>query len=253
MLLGIDLGTSSVKAVVMDEDGSVNEVTSAGYPVESPAPGWAETNPADWWLATRKAVAGLSSSNRNRVQAVGVAGQMHGVVLAGEDGRPLRPAILWADDRSGLELNAYRRLSRRLLNQLGNPLAVGMAGPSLIWVKEHEPDNYKNARWAMQPKDWIRMNLTSEAYAEPTDASATLMYDLAADAWADEVLQMLQIRPGLLPQIMASQDVAGQLTDEAAANLGLQSGLPVATGAADAAASLPRHGITEPARLLSPQ
>jgi len=250
MFLGVDLGTSSVKAVVMDEDGSVKEVASAGYPVESPSPGWAETDPADWWLATRKAVAGLSSSNRKRIQAIGLAGQMHGLVLTRTDGRPLRRAILWADGRSGQELDAYRRLSLRLLNQLGNPLALGMAGPSLLWVKRHEPETYESARWALQPKDWLRMNITSEAYAEPTDASATLLYHLGGDAWANEVLEELDIRPSLLPPLIQSQDVAGRLTAQGAGELGLESGLPVAAGAADAAASLFGEGLMEPGAVL---
>ncbi len=110
MLLGIDLGTSSVKAVVLAEDGSVEEVASASYPLESPAPGWAETDPGDWWLATRQAVRSLAASHRERIAAIGLSGQMHGVVLADADGQPLRPAILWADSRAEGELARYREL-----------------------------------------------------------------------------------------------------------------------------------------------
>src|SRR6266849_2370816 len=178
MLLGIDLGTSSVKAAVMAEDGAIKQVATETYRVESPAPGWAETDPSDWWQATRKAVRRLDLRHRRRIEAIGLAGQMHGVVLAHPDGRPVRPAIVWADGRSVPELRLYRRLSPRLRRLLANPPAAGVAGPTLLWIKAHESSQYRRARWAVQPKDWLRCQLTGEIRSEPTDASATLLYDL---------------------------------------------------------------------------
>jgi xylulokinase len=246
VLLGIDLGTSSVKVAVMGEDGSLKESASAGYPLDSPHPGWAETDPGAWWLATRNAVGSLSSSHRRSIEAVGVAGQMHGVVLADGEGRALRPAILWADGRSAREVGRYRRFSPDLLSRLANAPATGMAGPTLLWLKTHESPLYERARWALQPKDWLRMQLTGEADGEPTDASATLLYDLAGDRWSDEVLRELELRADLLPELVSSEQAAGRLTAKAAGELGLKAGIPVAAGAADIAASLVGHGVLAP-------
>jgi xylulokinase len=246
VLLGIDLGTSSVKVAVMAEDGSVKESASAGYPIDSPHPGWAETDAGAWWLATRSAVASLRPAHLGAIEAVAVAGQMHGVVLSDGDGRALRPAILWADGRTAQEVDRYWRFDRELLGRLANPPATGMAGPTLLWLKTHESKLYESARWALQPKDWLRMQLTGEARCEPTDASATLLYDLAADSWSDEALHELQIRADLLPELVASEQAAGRLTAKAAGELGLKPGIPVAAGAADIAASLVGQGVLAP-------
>ncbi len=250
MLLGIDLGTSSVKVAVMDEDGTVKQMASAAYTIDSPRPGWAERDPAAWWVATKDAVGSLDAAYLNAVQAMGVAGQMHGVVLAGEDGRAMRPAVLWADERTRHEVDRYRELDPRLMHRLVNPPATGMAGVTLLWLKTHESPVYENARWALQPKDWLRMQLTGEALSEPTDASATLLYDLESDGWSREVVRELDLRVDLLPDIVPSFDRAGGLKDDPARQLGLQPGIPVAAGAADAAASLVGHGIVEPGAVL---
>lgn len=246
MLLGIDLGTSSVKVVVMAEDGSVKEVASAGYAINSPRPGWAETDPAAWWLATRNAITSLSGAHLRTIDAIGLAGQMHGVVLTGEDGRAVRPAVLWADGRSTAEVDRYRRLESGLLHRLANPPATGMAGPTLQWLKTHESNLFENARWALQPKDWLRMQLTGEACSEPSDASGTLLYDFVDDGWAHEVLHELGIPADLLPELVASHEVSGRLTKPAAEELGIKAGIPVAAGAADTAASLIGHGVLTP-------
>ena len=246
MLLGIDLGTSSVKVAVVAEDGSVKGVASEGYAIEAPWPGWAETDPAEWWLATRRAVASLSAEHLRGIEAIGFSGQMHGVVLAHEDGRAVRPAILWADGRSTKEVDRYRRLDPGLLRGLANPIAPGMAGPILLWLKRNESSGYEAARWALQPKDWLRMQLTGEACGEPTDASATLLYDFVRDGWAQEVVQELDLRAALLPELVASQQLAGRLAKTAADMLGIKAGVPVAAGAADAAASLVGSGVLAP-------
>jgi xylulokinase len=171
---------------------------------------------------------------------------MHGIVLADERGHPSRPAVLWADTRSGEQLAAYRRLDEDARRRLANPPAVGMAGPSLLWLRDHEPDVYATARWALQPKDWLRLRLTGEVAAEPSDASATLLYDLHSDDWAYSVVEDLGLRPGLLAPLVASAAVAGTLTREAAEDLGLRAGLPVAAGAADTAAAMLGSGLLQP-------
>src|SRR5215211_5165566 len=246
MLLGLDLGTSSIKALLLAEDGAVLGEGSASYAVRAPRPGWAETSPEDWWEAVVEATAAAVDRRGAEVTALGLSGQMHGVVLADELGFPLRPAILWADARSGSELAAYRGLDEDLGHRLASPPAVGMAGPSLLWLRDREPDAYTSARWALQPKDWLRMRFTGEAATEPSDASATLLYDLLADDWSYAVAEELGLRTGLLAPLVPSACVAGTLNGEAAGELGLREGLPVAAGAADTAAAMLGTGLLRP-------
>jgi xylulokinase len=246
VLLGLDLGTSSIKALLLGEDGYSAGEGSASYPVRAPHPGWAESSPDDWWDAAVGATKIALGSHGAQVAALGLSGQMHGVVLADARGRPLRPAILWADARSGEQLLAYRELDEDARRRLSNPPAVGMAGPSLLWLRHHEPDVYASARWALQPKDWLRLSLTGEIAAEPSDASATLLYDLRSDDWAHPVVDALGLRSELLAPLVASADVAGTLTREAAGRLGLRAGLPVVAGAADTAAAMLGGGLLRP-------
>ena len=246
LYLGLDLGTGSVKALLLDERGEVRRRSAAPYPVHAPRRGWAESDPEDWWnaaaQATREAVGGLGGE----VSAVGLSGQMHGVVLCDAKGTPLRPAVLWADARSEGELKVYRDLDEDLKTRLANPPAVGMAGPSLLWLRDEEPESYHKARWVLQPKDWLRLRLTGEAAAEPSDASATLLYDLRSDGWSREVVEALGLRDDFLPPLRASAEVAGKLRRETARDLGLRAGTPVVTGAADAAAAILGGGLREP-------
>jgi xylulokinase len=246
VLVGLDLGTSSVKALVLGEDGGALGEGSASYPVRSPHPGWAESSPVGWWNAVVEATKTAVGPRGAQVAALGLSGQMHGVILADDRGRPLRPAVLWADTRSVEQLAAYRRLSEDVKRRLANPLAVGMAGPSLLWLRDQEPDAYASARWALQPKDWLRLRLTGEVAAESSDASATLLYDLQADGWDYPVVETLGLRPGLLAPLVASADVAGTLSREVAGRLGLRAGLPVAAGAADTAAAMLGGGLSRP-------
>jgi xylulokinase len=251
MLLGLDLGTSSVKALLMGQNGDAVGEGSAPYEVRAPRPGWAESSPGGWWDAVLRATGEAVGGRGAEVTALGLSGQMHGVVLVDAGGSPLRPAVLWADTRSGAELAAYRGLDEGLRRRLANPAAVGMAGPSLLWLRDNESGVYAEARWALQPKDWLRMRLTGEAAAEPSDASATLLYDLSADDWAYATVDRLGLRAGLLAPLVSSADVAGKLTAEAAEELGLPQGLSVAAGAADTAAAMLGVGLlrTGPAQL----
>src|SRR5437763_12396346 len=250
MLLGIDLGTSSVKALLLQPDGRVVAEAAAAYSVRSPREGWAETDPADWWEAVGGAVHRAAGGRGQAVTAMGLSGQMHGLVLCDGDGAPLRPAILWADRRAVEELAAYRGLPRALGDCLGNPPAVGMAGPSLLWLKRQEPEAYGRARFALQPKDWLRLRLCGVAGGEPSDASATLLYDLERDGWADDVVEALEIRRSLLAPLRESAEPAGELAAAAAEHLGLPAGLPVACGAADTAAAALGSGLLEPGPML---
>jgi xylulokinase len=235
MFLGIDLGTGSVKALLLNADGRVISEASSSYRVHAPHPTWAETYTGEWWQATIKAVREAVAGRE--VKAIGLSGQMHGTVLVDKDLNVLRPAILWADTRSSQHLELYRNLANEQRQRLANPIATGMTGVSLLWLKENEKDIYKGTRWVLQPKDWIRLKLTGEVHAEPSDASATLLYDLEKDDWAHDIVETLELRTDFLAPLVASRGVAGTLTKEAATELGLSANVPVAAGAGDAAAS----------------
>jgi len=244
LLLAIDLGTSSVKVVTFAGDGTPRRRASASYPLDTPRPGWAEADPEAWWravvAATREVLggAGQAASVAGRIAAIGLSGQMHGVVLCRDDARPTRPAVSWADGRGSETIGAYRGLPRSTLARLANPVTAGMAGTTLAWLARHEPRVLQASAWALQPKDWLRLRLTGEAAAEPSDASGTLLYDLAADAWATDVAETLGIDARLLAPLRPSASQAGVLRREAAEDLGLPAGIPVATGAGDTPAAL---------------
>ena len=246
-LLGIDLGTSSVKVIVLDTHGHTLSVSKAGYAALAPQPGWSESDPNEWWSATMSAVqTALAQAPQAEITAVGLSGQMHGVTLVNEEGLPVRPAMLWADMRAQAELERYRTLAASQVERLANPLVPGMAGPMLCWLADHEAPSYQTARWALQPKDWLRYRLTGEVATDPSDASATLLYDLRADGWADDVIAALGLKRSLFPTIMPSAAIAGKLSTQAAEALGLPAGLPVATGAADTAAAALGTGLLVP-------
>jgi xylulokinase len=246
-LLGIDLGTSSVKVVVLDLDGKLLASTSAGYPVQNRGPGWAETDPTLWWSAVVDSVhEATAAAAPATAEAVGFSGQMHGLVATDANGRALRPAMLWSDARAVDQLAAYRSLRGPLRARLGNPLTPGMAGPMLAWLAEREPQTYAVTRWALQPKDWLRAQLTGQFVAEPSDASATLLYDILRDSWDVEVVAELGLDAELLAPLLGSAGQrAGELQRGPAAQLGLKPGIPVAAGAADTAAAALGSGLVD--------
>ena len=237
-VLGLDLGTSRVKALLCTTDGAVLGRGAAGYRVAAPREGWAETDPEQWWQAARSAVRAALGPAPAQVAGLAIVGQMHGLVLYAERAVVLRPAIVWLDGRASAEVGDYLRLPADLRARLGNAPSAGMAGPILLWLSRHEPGLYRQARWMLSPKDWLRTRLTGEPATDPTDASGTLLFDLERDAWAADVAEALGLRTDLLPPILPSAQVAGHLLPAAAEALGLPAGIPVATGAADTAASL---------------
>jgi len=238
-LLGIDLGTSAIKAMVLDTEGQMLGVSKVGYEVLTPRSGWAEGDPDVWWRATVSAVhAVMGQAPVARITAIGLSGQMHGIVPVDEEGRPTRAAMLWADTRAEEEGRRYLALPPALLERLANPIVPGMAGPLVCWLAEHEPSTYQATRWVLQPKDWLRLCLTDSVAADPSDASATLLYDLPGDQWSDDVIAALGLRRELFAPLFPSGAIAGTLSARAAGALGLEAGLPVAMGAGSFATRL---------------
>ena len=253
-LLGVDLGTSSVKAVVTDPGGETIGMATRAYAVESGNPGWAESDPRAWWRETvsvvREAVAHARASGAAPPSALSLSGQMHGVVLADDRLEAVRPAILWADVRASEVMHAYDALDPVAKARLANPVIPGLAGPILLWLGRYEPSVLATARWALQPKDWLRARLTGDVLTEPGDASATLLYDVAGDRWDTEVIDALGLDRRLLaPLLPWAGEPAGRLTASTAAELGLDAGLPVAAGAGDTAAAMFGAGLRERGRV----
>jgi len=170
VLLGLDIGTSSAKALLLDGRGALVAEAGAAYQVEHPRPGWAETDPERWWAAAVAATQALPAPARAAVRAIGLSGQMHGVTLAAEDGRPVRPAILWTDTRAAALL---ARLPPEAARPGGNTVSAGMTGPALCWLQDHEPASLAAARWALLAKDWLRLRLTGEAATPDPPAAIT--------------------------------------------------------------------------------
>lgn len=246
MYLGIDLGTGSVKALLIDDDGRTVAEASRAYVVSSPVPGYAETAPSDWWEGTVAAVRACCAEHSEAVRGIGLSGQAHGLVVLGEAETPLRPAILWADQRATAEMDAVLALPDDVRRPLANPVVSGMAGLSLLWLRQNEPGTYAAVRRVLSPKDWLRLVMTGEVATEPSDASMTLLYEIAGDHWATDFLKALSLDPAVLAPVVESQSVAGRLTAVAAAELGLAPGTPVAAGLSDTASCLFGMGQTKP-------
>jgi len=240
-VVGIDLGTQSVKVAVVAADGAVQSSAVRPYPVDSARPGWAETAPQAWLDAALDAAREALAGSDTPPDAIGLSGQMHGVVLCDDDGVPVRSAITWADTRSGAEARRIAEtLGRAELARLGSAPFPGFAGVTLAWLAEHEPDALARARWALQPKDWLRLQLTGEVATDPSDASGTLLYDLVTGAWSPAALAACGVSADLLAPVIASDAIAGTVTQPGS----VLTGLPVATGGADAACGVHGLGLT---------
>jgi xylulokinase len=214
--VGVDVGTTAVKALAVDGDGTVVGRTEEPYPLSTPRPGWAEQEPDDWVRATERALASLDATT------LGFSGQMHGLVALDEHDVPLRPAILWNDQRTGAECaEIERRLGLdRLIALTGNRAVAGFTAPKLLWLRAHEPDVYARIRSILLPKDYVRLKLTGERAIDVADASGTLLFDVANRRWSDEVLAALELPGEWLPPAYESPDIKGA-GDQAAAALGV--------------------------------
>ena len=256
VLLGIDLGTSSAKSVVLSPEGTLLGVASHEYPMLTPHPGWAEQEPATWMAAVfqsaREALSRAGVEPR-AVAGIGLSGQMHGTVCVGGDGRPLRPAIIWADQRSAQEVDeVMARIGRaRLAAWTGNPLATGFMLATWLWLRHHEPEVIRATRWLMLPKDYVRYRMTGQVGTEPSDASATSLFDPVAGTWSTKLLSALKLDDEVLPPVHPSAAVSGGLCREASRALGIPSGTPVVYGGSDQALQALGNGIVTPGTLLS--
>jgi xylulokinase len=243
--LGIDIGTSSVKAVLSDERGAIVAQAADTLEVSRPAPGFSEQSPQDWWRATIKAVRGLPAASRAAVQAVGLSGQMHGATLLDAEDRPLRPAILWNDGRSAEECLDIERRQADSRAITGNIMMPGFTAPKLLWVARHEPELFRRTACVLLPKDYVRLKLTGEKISDMSDASGTGWLNVGRRDWSDEMLEATGLKRTHMPALLEGSSPAGRLTSGAAAELGLPRVI-VAGGGGDNAASAAGLGVVAP-------
>lgn len=249
-LLGIDVGTSGTKVVLVEETGRIAASAFAGYPLVQERPGWAEQDPELWWQATVttiKEVWTKSGLGGSEVKAVGLSGQMHGAVLLDEAYHVLRPAILWCDQRTGEECSWITETvgKEKLFAWTGNPALPGFTAPKLLWLRRHEPDVFARIKHVLLPKDYIRFRLTGELATEVSDASGTLLLDVARRRWSGEMLSALELPEAWLPGVYESTEISGRVTAVAAELTALPAGTPVVGGGGDQAAGAIGAGIVE--------
>jgi xylulokinase len=243
--LGIDIGTSSVKAVLIDGGGTLVEQASEALAVSRPQPGFSEQDPEAWWQATVKAVRALPDGLRGAVRAVGLSGQMHGATLLDAKDRPLRPAILWNDGRSASEC---RELERRVPDAraiTGNIVMPGFTAPKLLWVSNHEPDVFRRTTHILLPKDYVRLKMTGEKVSDMSDASGTAWLNVAKRDWSDALLEATGLSRAHMPSLIEGTSPSGSITAAAAEELQLPR-VVVAGGGGDNAASAVGLGVVSP-------
>ncbi len=249
--LGIDTSTTSSKALIIDERGEVIAVASSPHTLQTPKPLWSEQNPLEWWEAVSASIrsvlekAGISG---DRIAAVGLTGQMHGLVLLNDAGNVLRPAILWNDQRTQSQCDEiHQRVGKEKFIQItGNVALTGFTAPKILWVKENEPDVYAKAKHVLLPKDYVRYKLTGEYAMDKADGAGTVLFDLKKRDWSDEVLAALDIPRAWMPKTFEGTEFTGYINEEAARLTGLKAGIPVAAGGGDQAAGAVGVGAVEP-------
>lgn len=237
LILGVDLGTSSLKALVVDERGAIIASATRAYPLHRPHPGWAEQDPTDWWGALIGAIADLHAASVpiERIAAIGLSGQMHGLLLLGAHGSPIALSQSWADTRGQAEAQSIEHTigRERLLQIAGSPSNTSATAAKLLWMRHHQPDQWRAAAHLLLPKDYLRWRLTGVLATDPSDASGTLLCDLTTRDWSPDLLAALGLPQTLLPPIVESTTITGSLTSSAASATGLPVGIPVVAGGGD--------------------
>ncbi|MCO5185165.1 MAG: xylulokinase [Anaerolineae bacterium] len=240
--IGIDSSTTATKALLMDEHGTVVTVASSAYDYETPQPLWSEQHPDLWWTATIagvKQVIAQSGVDSAEIAAIGLTGQMHGLVLLDQNGQVLRPALLWNDQRTAAECGEIRALigKQRLIQITGNDALTGFTAPKIVWVKNHEPEIYAQIRHILLPKDYVRFKLTGDYAMDKAGGAGTQLFDISLRDWSPTIVKALGIDPNWLPPTFEGTGVTGVISAEAAALTGLQPGTPVVAGGGDQAAA----------------
>jgi xylulokinase len=248
--LGIDVSTTATKAVLIDGGGRVVAVAASEYGYETPHPLWSEQDPDLWWSAACKSVAAVLASagaSGTDIRGIGLTGQMHGLVLLDQGGNALRRAILWNDQRTAEQCDEIRgRLGKeRLIQVTGNDALTGFTAPKILWVRSNEPETYRRAAHILLPKDFVRYKLSGEFAVDCADGAGTLLFDLRARTWSDEVLEALEIDPAWLPRPYEGTQVTGTVSAEAAEATGLLAGTPIVGGGGDQAAAAVGTGAVE--------
>ncbi|MCL2124751.1 MAG: xylulokinase [Oscillospiraceae bacterium] len=249
-LLGIDIGTSGTKTVLFDESGIPQAKTTIEYPMRQPRNGWAEQDPDDWWNAVAsgiKAVLAAEPHIAEDIAAIGLSGQMHGLVMLDKHGKVLRPSIIWCDQRTGAECEQMKNIvgEKRILEITANPPMTGFTASKILWVQNNEPDIYAKCAHILLPKDYIRYKLTGEYATEVSDASGMQLMDVAGRCWSGEILEKLHIDRALLGAMHESPDVTGTVHKEASDATGIIVGTPVVGGAGDNPAAAIGTGIVK--------
>ncbi len=255
MFLGVDVGTSGVKAILVAEDGEVAASATAPLSLDTPQPGWAEQDPEAWWAAARAAIRDvLAQRAGSRVAAVGISGQMHSSVFLDKRAAVIRPALLWCDGRTTAECREIEQRAggeAQLREWVCNPALEGFTLPKVLWLRNHEPAAFARLATVLLAKDFVRLRLTGIISTEPSDASGTLMFDPKRLRWSEEILRAVGLPPSLLPNVGGSAEVLGHVTKDAAALTGLAAGTPVVGGGADNACSAAGVGAVIPGEAVS--
>lgn len=249
--LGIDTSTTSSKALLIDDQGIVVGSASSPHSLQTPRPLWSEQNPEEWWRAVSTSIRDVlqkTGVNGEDVLAIGLTGQMHGLVLLDGAGEVLRSAILWNDQRTQQQCDEiHSRIGKeKFIRITGNVALTGFTAPKILWVAENEPEIYAKAKHVLLPKDYIRLRLTGGYAMDKADGSGTVLFDIKARDWSKEVLSALGINPAWMPPTFEGSQFTGQVTAEAAAATGLKAGTPVAAGGGDQAAQAVGVGAVEP-------
>lgn len=252
--MGLDISTTSAKAIIINDEGDVIAVGSTPQPISQPQPLWSEQNPADWWDGTVQAIqSALQQANLTgeAIAGIGVSGQMHGLVMLGDDGRVLRPSILWNDQRTQAQCDwmTERVGFKRLIELTGNRALTGFTAPKLLWVRDHEPDVYAQCAHILLPKDYIRYQLTGDYATDLAGASGTSLLNVKDRDWSHEVVTALEIPREWLPQVHEGSQVTGTVSPKAAELTGLKAGTPVVGGAGDQAAGAVGMGCVTPSAI----
>lgn len=255
LFLGLDIGTSGIKAILVAPSGDVRAASTTPLTLSTPRPGWAEQDPETWWHATITSIRGVLAQQPDaQVAAAGLSGQMHSSVFLDRSGAVIRPALLWCDGRTTAECAEITRCAGgedRLRDWVRNPALEGFTLPKVLWLRNHEPQAYGRLATVLLAKDFIRYRLTGALATEPSDASGTLMFDPARLRWSDEILQATRVSRALLPDVGGSSEVLGRVTAEAARLTGLPEGMPIAGGGADNACGAAGVGAITPGEAVA--